>query len=227
VRSIKICGYQASPPRLQSEARLQPQSSLFGYLLRLLSPDVVLISRLPVRKVKLFSQPPWALQRVFSESFVPCSTLHEKGTTSTTSARNRLLSTISSFQDDFVLNLLLSLPLVPPSLFSRQTVVSQLHLDEKSGNYYDFGNHTEKVELTFVERRDPSSGVVYGREMVRKTTGKPRPRFVPHYGYNSLFPLLMRLFPAVSGMSHLWMICLFEVVEVMLCLHIVFKISLY
>ncbi|GAQ91059.1 mannosyl-oligosaccharide glucosidase [Klebsormidium nitens] len=78
------------------------------------------------------------------------------------------------------------------------SLLNQLHLDEKSGNYYDFGNHTEKVELVPSPVTDPSTGHMYGRQFVRVTHGKPRPRFVPHYGYNSLFPLLMRLIPPDS-----------------------------
>lgn len=77
----------------------------------------------------------------------------------------------------------------------------QLHLDERTGDYYDFGNHTQKVELAYVDRKDPKTGLVYAKDLIRITSGKPKLRFVPHYGYNSLFPLLMRLIPPVSTRS--------------------------
>ena len=34
-------------------------------------------------------------------------------------------------------------------------------------------------------------------DQFRKPMRRPRPRFVPHYGYNSLFPILVKVFTPV------------------------------
>lgn len=77
--------------------------------------------------------------------------------------------------------------------------LNELHWDEGSGEYRDWGNHTEDVEL-----QQPVQMLADGRrvpvgDMQRVVTGRqPRPQLVPQYGYISLFPLLMRLIPATS-----------------------------
>ncbi|KAK9809318.1 hypothetical protein WJX73_004307 [Symbiochloris irregularis] len=76
--------------------------------------------------------------------------------------------------------------------------LESLHLDTSTGYFADWGNHTEDVRLLPVPVRGPT-GEVIGREIIRKVTGQaPQPRFVPHVGYVSLFPLLMRLLPPDS-----------------------------
>eukprot|EP00850_Spirogloea_muscicola_P002227 SM000008S22316 [mRNA] locus=s8:1007219:1015250:+ [translate_table: standard] len=71
---------------------------------------------------------------------------------------------------------------------SQMEALDKLHLDAASGRYYDFGNHTEQVKLVSTEEG----------HWVRQVLGRPRPRLVPQFGYNSLFPLLMRLLPSSS-----------------------------
>ncbi|KAH7297342.1 hypothetical protein KP509_26G066000 [Ceratopteris richardii] len=86
-------------------------------------------------------------------------------------------------------------------------LLNKLHYDAGSGRYYDFGNHTEKVKLAWRVWQDPMSGHIR-RELVRSVDGRPRPRLVPHFGYISLFPLIMKIIPANSTVlrKHLDMI---------------------
>ncbi|EFN57426.1 hypothetical protein CHLNCDRAFT_20925, partial [Chlorella variabilis] len=77
--------------------------------------------------------------------------------------------------------------------------LNALHLDEASGEYRDWGSHTEDVEL-----RRPMATLSDGRQvptgdMQRVVIGQPpRLQLVPQFGYISLFPLLMRLIPPDS-----------------------------
>lgn len=63
-----------------------------------------------------------------------------------------------------------------------------LHWDAAAQRFADWGNDTSDVELV---------PLFEGSEDVRRvvTGATPQPRFVPHYGYVSLFPLLMGLIP--------------------------------
>ncbi|GAB4823973.1 hypothetical protein N2152v2_011019 [Parachlorella kessleri] len=77
-------------------------------------------------------------------------------------------------------------------------LLNRLHLDPTTGQYRDWGNHTEGVEL-----RKPVMVMRNGRqqpygEKRRVVHEAPRQQFVPHFGYVSLFPLLMHLMPADS-----------------------------
>ncbi|KAJ3678273.1 hypothetical protein LUZ60_002076 [Juncus effusus] len=74
-------------------------------------------------------------------------------------------------------------------------ILNQMHLDEKSGAYFDFGNHTEKVRLRWKEVREND---VLRRELVRETLAQPEMRLVPHIGFVSLFPFIMAIIPPES-----------------------------
>ncbi|MCO5574989.1 hypothetical protein L7F22_028786 [Adiantum nelumboides] len=76
-------------------------------------------------------------------------------------------------------------------------LLNKLHYDTRSGRYYDFGNHTEKVKLAWKVWQDPKTGYVR-QDLVRSVQGRPSLRLVPHFGYVSLFPFIMELIPADS-----------------------------
>eukprot|EP00250_Pteridium_aquilinum_P016497 c23131_g1_i1 orf=429-2942(-) len=76
-------------------------------------------------------------------------------------------------------------------------LLNKLHYDSGTGRYYDYGNHTEKVKLTWKVWQDPKNGYVR-QDLVRVVQGRPRPRLVPHFGYVSLFPFIMKLIPVDS-----------------------------
>ncbi|KAL4859841.1 Mannosyl-oligosaccharide glucosidase GCS1 [Chlorella vulgaris] len=77
--------------------------------------------------------------------------------------------------------------------------LNALHWDEASGEYRDWGSHTEDMAL-----QQPTATLSDGRqvpvgEMQRVQTGQPpRLQLVPQFGYIGLFPLLMRLIPPSS-----------------------------
>uniref|UniRef100_A0A6N2N7T6 Mannosyl-oligosaccharide glucosidase n=1 Tax=Salix viminalis TaxID=40686 RepID=A0A6N2N7T6_SALVM len=77
-------------------------------------------------------------------------------------------------------------------LLSDFDMLNQMHLHPLVGAYYDFGNHTEKVRLSWKETR------VGTRELVREVLEQPVPRFVPHIGYVSLFPFMGKIIPSDS-----------------------------
>ncbi|CAL8462054.1 g1585 [Coccomyxa elongata] len=81
---------------------------------------------------------------------------------------------------------------------SNAAFLDQMHLDRAAQQYRDWGNHTEAVDMQWVESRTPE-GYVVGRSYVR-VVGQPppRPQLVPHFGYVGLFPLLLRMLPADS-----------------------------
>lgn len=68
--------------------------------------------------------------------------------------------------------------------------LNQMHLDVVTGAYFDFGNHTEKVRLRWHE--------VNGRMLIREVAERPQLRLVPHLGYVSLFPFMLRIPPPAS-----------------------------
>lgn len=78
---------------------------------------------------------------------------------------------------------------------SNFEILNQMHLDEVSGAYLDFGNHTEKVRLRWHE---VMSADTVRRELVRETLERPQPALVPHVGYISLFPFMMGIIPPTS-----------------------------
>ncbi|KAK9823782.1 hypothetical protein WJX72_005454 [[Myrmecia] bisecta] len=70
--------------------------------------------------------------------------------------------------------------------------LNALHYDASRGQYLDYGYHTEDVSLKWMLQRAPDGGVV-ARELRRMVGAPPKLQFVPHFGYVSLFPLLMGL----------------------------------
>lgn len=81
-------------------------------------------------------------------------------------------------------------------LLSDFKILNQMHFDDAYGAYFDFGNHTEKVRLSWKETR---TGNTYpSRELVREVRETPKLRLVPHIGYVSLFPFMGRIIPPES-----------------------------
>ncbi|KAK6160390.1 hypothetical protein DH2020_003771 [Rehmannia glutinosa] len=81
-------------------------------------------------------------------------------------------------------------------LLSDFELLNQMHFDYTSGAYFDYGNHTEKVRLSW--RMVEAAGGYPTRELVREVLEKPVLRLVPHIGYVSLFPFMGRLIPPES-----------------------------
>ncbi|KDP35806.1 hypothetical protein JCGZ_10442 [Jatropha curcas] len=79
------------------------------------------------------------------------------------------------------------------NLLSDFELLNQMHLDPEYGAYFDFGNHTEKVQLK--EAIEENSHV---KQVVREVLEKPELRLVPHVGYVSLFPFMRRIIPSDS-----------------------------
>lgn len=48
-----------------------------------------------------------------------------------------------------------------------------------------------------------------GRELVREVLGRPELRLVPHIGYVSLFPVMLRIIPPVSAWGLAFQFCLY------------------
>ncbi|KAK7246978.1 hypothetical protein RIF29_41852 [Crotalaria pallida] len=69
-------------------------------------------------------------------------------------------------------------------LLSDLDLLNQIHFDDAYGAYFDFGNHTEKVELKWREVDVGHNNTTC--ELVRVVLEKPELRFVPHIGYVSL-----------------------------------------
>lgn len=62
--------------------------------------------------------------------------------------------------------------------------LKQLHYDEKTGQFLDFGNHTEAMKLKHVMYRTPQGGVAQGplqRKLMRPSQ-PPKLQLVPHFG---------------------------------------------
>ncbi|XP_028772194.1 mannosyl-oligosaccharide glucosidase GCS1 [Neltuma alba] len=75
-------------------------------------------------------------------------------------------------------------------------LLNQMHFDDAYGAYFDFGNHTEKVRLKWKELEVGHNHVT--RQLVRDVLERPKLRFVPHFGYVSLFPFMGRVIPPTS-----------------------------
>ncbi|XP_042048739.1 mannosyl-oligosaccharide glucosidase GCS1-like isoform X2 [Salvia splendens] len=103
------------------------------------------------------------------------------------------MSSISEFLDDSHIGKEYSLT---AKLLSDFDLLNQIHLDNTSGAYSDYGNHTEKVRLSW--KMVESAGGYPSRELLREVLEKPVLRLVPHIGYVSLFPFMGRLIPADS-----------------------------
>ncbi|KAL3501026.1 hypothetical protein ACH5RR_035475 [Cinchona calisaya] len=81
-------------------------------------------------------------------------------------------------------------------LLSDFELLNQMHFDDVYGAYFDYGNHTEEVRLTWQVVEKVNS--YPSRELIREVLEKPVLRLVPHIGYVSLFPLMSRLIPPGS-----------------------------
>ncbi|CAL5418758.1 unnamed protein product [Camellia sinensis] len=81
-------------------------------------------------------------------------------------------------------------------LLSSFEILNQMHFDDAHGTYLDFGNHTEKVRLSW--REVMGNNHYASRELVREVLEQPRLRFVPHIGYVSLFPFVAGIIPPDS-----------------------------
>ncbi|XP_020229781.1 mannosyl-oligosaccharide glucosidase GCS1 [Cajanus cajan] len=75
-------------------------------------------------------------------------------------------------------------------------LLNQLHFDDALGAYFDFGNHTEKVQLKWKELEAEHNYAA--RQLVRHVLERPVLRLVPHIGYVSLFPFMGRIIPSGS-----------------------------
>ncbi|KAG2409645.1 Mannosyl-oligosaccharide glucosidase [Vigna angularis] len=80
-------------------------------------------------------------------------------------------------------------------LLSNFELLNQMHFDDSYGAYFDFGNHTEKVQLRW---KEVEAGNYATRQLVRDVTEIPVLRLVPHIGYVSLFPFMGRIIPSES-----------------------------
>ncbi|CAN0896147.1 Mannosyl-oligosaccharide glucosidase GCS1 [Linum grandiflorum] len=81
-------------------------------------------------------------------------------------------------------------------LLSDLELLNEMHLDPTSGAYSDFGNHTEKVRLSWKVIRDGNNHA--RRELVREVLETPELRLVPHVGFVSLFPFMGKIIPPDS-----------------------------
>ncbi|KAK9276690.1 hypothetical protein L1049_006226 [Liquidambar formosana] len=81
-------------------------------------------------------------------------------------------------------------------LLSDFEILNQMHFDDAYGAYFDFGNHTEKVRLSWKEVKTGNNYV--SRQLIREVLERPELRLVPHIGYVSLFPFMGRIIPPES-----------------------------
>jgi mannosyl-oligosaccharide glucosidase len=79
-------------------------------------------------------------------------------------------------------------------------LLNELYYEERLGRYFDFGNHSEMIKLYQKTTVEPRTGYVHS-EVRRLVMELPELRWVPQYGYNSLFPLVFRMFPLVSSIK--------------------------
>jgi len=82
------------------------------------------------------------------------------------------------------------------SYLSDVDLLNKLHLQPKSQIYLDVGNHTEKVRLVSHQYVDHRNWLM--TDSLRVVEAMPKVRWVPHYGYNSIFPLMLKLLPPES-----------------------------
>ncbi|GMI70826.1 glucosidase 1, KNOPF [Hibiscus trionum] len=80
-------------------------------------------------------------------------------------------------------------------LLSDFNTLNEMHFDHASGTYFDFGNHTEKVRLSW---KEVIRNNYVNRELVREVLERPELKLVPHVGYVSLFPFMTRIIPSES-----------------------------
>lgn len=60
--------------------------------------------------------------------------------------------------------------------------LNKLHFESKTGQYRDWGNHTEATRLQWAEWKTPEGQVV--RQAMVRAVGQPdpSPQLVPHFG---------------------------------------------
>ncbi|KAK7368446.1 hypothetical protein VNO80_10472 [Phaseolus coccineus] len=80
-------------------------------------------------------------------------------------------------------------------LLSNFELLNQMHFDSAYDAYFDFGNHSEKVQLRW---KEVEAGNYATRQLVRDVTEIPVLRLVPHIGYVSFFPFMGRIIPSES-----------------------------
>ncbi|CAI9756358.1 unnamed protein product [Fraxinus pennsylvanica] len=81
-------------------------------------------------------------------------------------------------------------------LLSDFELLNKMHFDYTHGAYFDYGNHTEQVRLSWQLMKRASDYPIH--ELVREVSEEPVLRLVPHIGYVSLFPFMGRLIPPDS-----------------------------
>ncbi|KAJ7957586.1 mannosyl-oligosaccharide glucosidase GCS1-like [Quillaja saponaria] len=81
-------------------------------------------------------------------------------------------------------------------LLSDFEILNQMHFDDAYGAYFDFGNHTEKVRLSWKEMKVGNNYAA--RELLREVLERPELKLVPHIGYVSLFPFMTKIIPPES-----------------------------
>ncbi|KAI3908182.1 hypothetical protein MKW98_029483 [Papaver atlanticum] len=82
-------------------------------------------------------------------------------------------------------------------LLSDFELLNKMHLDDVSGAYFDFGNHTEKVRLVWRDTESLGSNPA-SQELIREVMEIPQLSLVPHLGYVSLFPFMTGIIPSES-----------------------------
>ncbi|KAM7262125.1 hypothetical protein ACFE04_021202 [Oxalis oulophora] len=81
-------------------------------------------------------------------------------------------------------------------ILSDFEILNQMHFDHAHGSYFDFGNHTEKVRLSWQETITGNGHM--DRKLVREVMEDPKLGLVPHIGYVSLFPFMEMIIPPDS-----------------------------
>jgi hypothetical protein len=76
--------------------------------------------------------------------------------------------------------------------------LSILHLDPTTKAFLDWGLHTEAVELVEPQALQDPNNPNSEPDLVRVVREEPKMQLVPAFGYVSLFPLMMELFPVNS-----------------------------
>nr|KYP52955.1 Mannosyl-oligosaccharide glucosidase [Cajanus cajan] len=82
-------------------------------------------------------------------------------------------------------------------LLSDVELLNQMHYDDRYGAYFDFGNHTEKIQLKWKEVEIGHNNTA--RQLVRDVLERPVLRMVPHIGYVSLFPFMGKIISPVMN----------------------------
>ncbi|KAH1236675.1 Mannosyl-oligosaccharide glucosidase GCS1 [Glycine max] len=79
-------------------------------------------------------------------------------------------------------------------------LLNQMHFDDGYGAYFDFGNHTEKVQLKWKELQAGQNYATH--QLLRDVMDMPVLRLVPHIGYGSW--ILEKQLELISNRSLLW-----------------------